>query len=89
VKYNTHGGINLSNVKGFTKYDFELKTKMTPDAIRAIEGFLGSSSYFLIYNNMFVKFKVVDSAMIKEGINTRFKISGTMANPNNAAIGTL
>jgi hypothetical protein len=89
TKYNTHGGNNLANVKGYTKYDFELKTIMSPDAVRTIEGFLGSSSYLLVYNNEFIKFKVTESGMIKEGINMRIKLSGNVANPVNAAIGIL
>ena len=89
TKYNTHGGNNLANVKGYTKYDFELKTIMSPDAVRTIEGFLGSSSYLLVYNNKFIKFKVTESGMIKEGINMRIKLSGNVANPVNAAIGIL
>ena len=58
--------ITMANVKGFTKYDFELKTIMSPDAVRTIEGFLGSSSYLLVYNNKFIKFKVTESGMIKK-----------------------
>ena len=45
--------------------------------------------YLVVENNNFIKFKVTEAGMIKEGINMRIKLSGNVANPVNAAIGTL
>lgn len=88
--YLTEGGAQLMNAKGYPTYNFELRTSLTKDNNDVITRMLMSENYYIVNEHyQFVKFQVTESQSIKEGLNTRIRISGRLANPLTSAINSL
>ena len=90
TKYLTEGGNALLNAKGYPTFNFELRTRINKQNNDVIARMLMAENYYLIMNDsQFVRFQITESATIKEGLNTRLRISGRLANPLTSAINSL